>query len=218
MIMEDCDYVINLINYMFLELNIIVNDIEFSWVGLCLLIYEEGKDFFEILWKDEIWIFDLGLIIIVGGKLIGYRKMVEYIVDFVCDCLKEEGEKDFGLCKMKNMLILGGYVGGLKNFMFFVIMKIKEGIVVGLLEKDVKQLVIRYGFNVECVFNWVEVLKDEVVKCYILVYIFVEVEYSIEEEMIVIFVDFFVCRMGCLFFDINWVRIYKDVVIDFMSE
>lgn len=30
--------------------------------------------------------------------------------------------------------------------------------------------------------------------------------------------DFFVRRTGRLFFDINWVRTYKDAVIDFMSE
>lgn len=148
----------------------------------------------------------------------GYRKMVEYIVDFVCDCLKEEGGQDFGGCKMKMMLIFGGYVGGFKNFELFVEVKIKDGLKIGLLQEIVKQLVIRYGFNVDNVFNCIEGLKDEVVKCQILVYILVEVVYSIEEEMAVIFVDFFVCRMGRLFFDIKWVKMYKMVVIDYMSD
>lgn len=57
MIVQDCDYVVSFINYMFLELNIMVDDIELSWVGFRLFIYEEGKDLFEIFCKDEIWIF-----------------------------------------------------------------------------------------------------------------------------------------------------------------
>lgn len=87
MIIEDCIYIINVINYMFLSVKIIEKDIELSWVGVCLLIYEEGKSVFEIFCKDEIWIFEFGLIIIVGGKLIGYCKMVEMVVDYVMNLL-----------------------------------------------------------------------------------------------------------------------------------
>lgn len=100
---EDRDYVIKSINYMFPELNITANDIESSWAGLRPLIHEEGKDPSEISRKDEIWTSDSGLITIAGGKLTGYRKMAEHIVDLVRDRLKEEGEKDFGPCKTKNM-------------------------------------------------------------------------------------------------------------------
>lgn len=61
---------------MFFSVNVIDEDIELIWVGIRLLIYEEGKDFFEIFCKDEIWEGKLGLLIIVGGKLIGYCYMV----------------------------------------------------------------------------------------------------------------------------------------------
>ncbi|KMN96763.1 MULTISPECIES: glycerol-3-phosphate dehydrogenase [Bacillus] len=215
---EDRDYVIKSINYMFPELNITANDIESSWAGLRPLIHEEGKDPSEISRKDEIWTSDSGLITIAGGKLTGYRKMAEHIVDLVRDRLKEEGEKDFGPCKTKNMPISGGHVGGSKNLMSFVTAKTKEGIAAGLSEKDAKQLAIRYGSNVDRVFDRVEALKDEAAKRNIPVHILAEAEYSIEEEMTATPADFFVRRTGRLFFDINWVRTYKDAVIDFMSE
>lgn len=52
--------------------------------------------------------------------------MAEHIVDLVRDRLKEEGEKDFGPCKTKNMPISGGHVGGSKNLMSFVTAKTKK--------------------------------------------------------------------------------------------
>ncbi|MCG8399614.1 glycerol-3-phosphate dehydrogenase, partial [Bacillus atrophaeus] len=84
-------------------------------------------------------------------------------------------------CKTKNMPISGGHVGGSKNLASFVTAKTKEGIAAGLSEKDAKQLAIRYGSNVERVFNRVEALKDEAVKRNIPVHILAEAEYSIEE-------------------------------------
>lgn len=73
---------------MFLIVNVKDEDIELIWVGICLLIFEKGKDFFEILCKDEVWEGEFGLLIIVGGKLIGYCYMVLEIVDLLVKCLK----------------------------------------------------------------------------------------------------------------------------------
>lgn len=111
----DRDYVINAINYMFPELGIKAEDVESSWAGLRPLIHEEGKDPSEISRKDEIWTSESGLITIAGGKLTGYRKMAEHIVDLVRDRLKEEGGRDFGPCRTKTMPISGGHIGGSKN-------------------------------------------------------------------------------------------------------
>ncbi|MCS0542567.1 glycerol-3-phosphate dehydrogenase/oxidase, partial [Aeromonas veronii] len=80
---EDRAYLINTINYMFPRVNVKDSDIESSWAGVRPLIYEEGKDPSEISRKDEIWISDSGLITIAGGKLTGYRKMAETVVDKV---------------------------------------------------------------------------------------------------------------------------------------
>ncbi|MBU5241399.1 glycerol-3-phosphate dehydrogenase [Bacillus velezensis] len=218
MTVQDRDYVVSSINYMFPELNITADDIESSWAGLRPLIHEEGKDPSEISRKDEIWTSQSGLITIAGGKLTGYRKMAEHIVDLVRDRLKEEGGQDFGGCKTKTMPISGGHVGGSKNFESFVEAKTKDGLKIGLPQETAKQLAIRYGSNVENVFSRIEGLKDEAEKRQIPVHILAEAAYSIEEEMAATPADFFVRRTGRLFFDIKWVQTYKTAVIDYMSD
>lgn len=218
MTVQDRDYVVSSINYMFPELNITADDIESSWAGLRPLIHEEGKDPSEISRKDEIWTSQSGLITIAGGKLTGYRKMAEHIVDLVRDRLKEEGGQDFGGCKTKTMPISGGHVGGSKNFESFVEAKTKDGLKIGLSQETAKQLAIRYGSNVENVFSRIEGLKDEAEKRQIPVQILAEAAYSIEEEMAATPADFFVRRTGRLFFDIKWVQTYKTAVIDYMSD
>ncbi|WP_432681368.1 glycerol-3-phosphate dehydrogenase [Bacillus velezensis] len=218
MTVQDRDYVVSSINYMFPELNITADDIESSWAGLRPLIHEEGKDPSEISRKDEIWTSQSGLITIAGGKLTGYRKMAEHIVDLVRDRLKEEGGQDFGGCKTKTMPISGGHVGGSKNFESFVEAKTKDGLKIGLSQETAKQLAIRYGSNVENVFSRIEGLRDEAEKRQIPVHILAEAAYSIEEEMAATPADFFVRRTGRLFFDIKWVQTYKTAVIDYMSD
>ncbi|QVL40383.1 glycerol-3-phosphate dehydrogenase [Bacillus velezensis] len=218
MTVQDRDYVVSSINYMFPELNITADDIESSWAGLRPLIHEEGKDPSEISRKDEIWTSQSGLITIAGGKLTGYRKMAEHIVDLVRDRLKEEGGQDFGGCKTKTMPISGGHVGGSKNFESFVEAKTKDGLKIGLSQETAKQLAIRYGSNVENVFSRIEGLKDEAEKRQIPVHILAEAAYSIEEEMAATPADFFVRRTGRLFFDIKWVQTYKTAMIDYMSD
>ncbi|WP_377803049.1 glycerol-3-phosphate dehydrogenase [Bacillus amyloliquefaciens] len=218
MTVQDRNYVVSSINYMFPELNITADDIESSWAGLRPLIHEEGKDPSEISRKDEIWTSQSGLITIAGGKLTGYRKMAEHIVDLVRDRLKEEGGQDFGGCKTKTMPISGGHVGGSKNFESFVEAKTKDGLKIGLSQETAKQLAIRYGSNVENVFSRIEGLKDEAEKRQIPVHILAEAAYSIEEEMAATPADFFVRRTGRLFFDIKWVQTYKTAVIDYMSD
>lgn len=107
---------INTINYMFPTVKAKDADIESSWAGVRPLIYEEGKDPSEISRKDEIWVSDSGLITIAGGKLTGYRKMAETVVDKVGKLLAEEGFKaDLKPCQTKDIAISGGNVGGSKN-------------------------------------------------------------------------------------------------------
>lgn len=104
----DRQYVIDAINYMFPSVNITVKDIESSWTGLRPLIYEEGKSASEISRKDEVWQSPSGLITIAGGKLTGYRKMAEMVVDLVVDLFKQEHGASFPSSSTKNMPISGG--------------------------------------------------------------------------------------------------------------
>ena len=81
---EDCDYLLAAVNRTFDQINLSRSDIVSSWSGIRPLIYEDGKSASEISRKDEIFEAENGLISIAGGKLTGYRKMAERIVDLVC--------------------------------------------------------------------------------------------------------------------------------------
>ena len=56
---------------------------ESTWAGVRPLIYEDGKNPSEISRKDEVWQSLAGLFTIAGGKLTGYRKMAESIVNTI---------------------------------------------------------------------------------------------------------------------------------------
>ncbi len=79
----DALYLVNAVNNMFPDIELKIADIISSWAGLRPLIYEEGKSAGELSRKDEIFESNSGLISIAGGKLTGYRKMAERVVDKV---------------------------------------------------------------------------------------------------------------------------------------
>ena len=80
---EDAEYLVAAVNANFPSVSLTVSDIESSWAGLRPLIYEEGKSASELSRKDEIFESPSGLISIAGGKLTGYRKMAERVVNLV---------------------------------------------------------------------------------------------------------------------------------------
>ncbi|MFC0272169.1 glycerol-3-phosphate dehydrogenase/oxidase [Metabacillus herbersteinensis] len=218
MTVEDRDYVLKSISYMFPNLEIAVEDVESSWSGLRPLIHEDGKGPSEISRKDEIWTSDSGLITIAGGKLTGYRKMAEQIVNTVTKRLHEEENKSYGPCVTKNMPISGGHVGGASKFPVFVKQKTEEGKQIGLTSEQAHDLASRYGSNVDKIFDIVVHLNDLARDIKVPVTLLAEVQYSITEEMATTPSDFFVRRTGAVYFNINWAKQWKDSVTDFMSS
>ncbi|MFM8740381.1 MAG: glycerol-3-phosphate dehydrogenase/oxidase, partial [Cytophagales bacterium] len=81
----DAEYILHAVNATFPTVRLMLSDVESSWAGLRPLIHEEGKSASELSRKDEIFESESGLISIAGGKLTGYRKMAERIVDKVLD-------------------------------------------------------------------------------------------------------------------------------------
>ncbi|KGX92916.1 glycerol-3-phosphate dehydrogenase [Pontibacillus halophilus JSM 076056 = DSM 19796] len=215
---DDRDYVLKSIDYMFPGLNITKEDVESSWSGLRPLIYEQGKDPSEISRKDEIFTSDSGLISIAGGKLTGYRKMAESVINQVTSELSSENGKTYGKSQTKNMPISGGDVGGSKGFKRFMERKVEEGKGLGMGEDQARRLIQLYGGNVDHVYNRYENRKEEAKKHDIDPVVFAMVTYALEEELTYKPVDFFVRRSAALFFDIHWVHLHKESVIRYMSE
>lgn len=80
---KDVEYLLNAANNMFPTLKLSIKDVESSWAGLRPLIHEEGKSASEMSRKDEIFESSTGLVSIAGGKLTGYRKMAERVLDLI---------------------------------------------------------------------------------------------------------------------------------------
>lgn len=214
---DDRKYVIQAINYMFPSLDITVDDVESSWTGLRPLIHEDGKDPSEISRKDEIWTSDSGLVTIAGGKLTGYRKMAEIVVDLLAKRFQEEEGRRFSACITKKLPISGGDVGGSKNFPAFIKEKAKVGTELGLTQTEAEKLVKRYGANVDKVYNYSKSYFEHFMKEELSLYLYLQLAYSINEEMTAKPIDFFNRRTGALLFDIHWTKEWKDKVVAFMA-
>lgn len=213
---EDREYLLRAIDYMFPQVEIRPEDVESSWAGLRPLIHEEGKSPSEISRKDEIFVSDSGLLSIAGGKLTGYRKMAESIVDLVAEQLAEEDGRMFPGTRTKEMPISGGDVGGSAGFRGFIDQKVAVGRKFGLEEKVVRSLAQRYGSNLDVIFGLYEEESREegglnpVVRSIL--------RYAMEYESAYKPTDFFIRRTSALFFHIDWVREHKDAVIDYMAR
>ncbi|MFS0821654.1 glycerol-3-phosphate dehydrogenase/oxidase [Bacillus sp. 1P02SD] len=218
MTQEDRDYILKAIHYMFPEVNVTKDDVESSWAGVRPLIWEEGKDPSEISRKDEIWESESGLITIAGGKLTGYRKMAENIVDLLASKLTAEYQKQFSPCSTKHLKISGGDVGGSEQFKHYIKDQIKLGKGIGLSEKEAEYLALQYGSNTPKLFEIIQ-YEFETAKSYSLpITLFAKLQYALEHEMAATPVDFFNRRTGAILFDISMVRQYKENVITYMQD
>lgn len=215
---SDRDYIIASINYMFPTVSITSDDIESNWAGVRPLIWEEGKNPSEISRKDEIWESKSGLITIAGGKLTGYRKMAETVVDLLAKKFNEEVGERFPSCNTKGYPISGGNVGGSKKFTMYITNQVKEGVESGLTTVEATKLAKMYGSNVPILFEIVKGHHENMQKYGIPIVLFAQLKYAIDYEMAYSPVDFFNRRTGALLFDINLVKVYKEHVINYMAE
>ncbi|MEK4172418.1 glycerol-3-phosphate dehydrogenase/oxidase [Lysinibacillus sp. FSL L8-0312] len=210
---EDRDYIMNAIRYMFPNVKVTDADIESSWAGVRPLIHEDGKNPSEISRKDEVWVSPSGLVTIAGGKLTGYRKMAETVLNTIA----QELEQQFGIqsspCTTKKIPISGGDIGGSKKLYAFLHDHTRLGKKLGLSEEEAKFLTQHYGSNVDIVFNYVTeghpVLPS---------WLYAQLMYGIHHELVVHPNDFMVRRTGYMFFQMAIVKQYKEAILDEMAK
>ncbi len=215
---EDLDYLLKAINFMFPDVKVSEKDVESNWAGVRPLIWEEGKDPSEISRKDEIWESESGLMTIAGGKLTGYRKMAEKIVDLLVDKFEKEYGKQFGPCVTKHTPISGGDVGGSAKFNEFINEASKIGQSSGLSKEEADSLASKYGSNVYRLFDIVKNNADTAKEFELPITLFAELQYALTYEMVVTPVDFFLRRTGAVLFNIHLVNQYKENVIQYMQS
>ncbi|OKL37061.1 glycerol-3-phosphate dehydrogenase/oxidase [Domibacillus mangrovi] len=209
---EDRTYLLEAVRFMFPSVYVNESNIESSWAGVRPLIYEEGKGPSEISRKDEIWESETGLLTIAGGKLTGYRKMAEMIIDRVAKWFKEEQFILFSPSETKHLPISGGDVGGSAKFPAYVQEKMAVGMEKGFSKKEAEILVNQYGSNVDKLFAH----KKENSPLPNVLY--AQLMYAIEEEMTYTPADFFIRRISALLFDLKTVLDYKEVCIEIIAD
>ncbi|MFX3618138.1 MAG: glycerol-3-phosphate dehydrogenase/oxidase [Sporolactobacillus sp.] len=214
---EDRDYILDAINGMFPTVHLTASDVESSWAGVRPLVQEEGKSPSEISRKDEIFLSASGLISIAGGKLTGYRKMADRVVNEVTAQLSKESGKTYPSCQTVKLELSGGHFGGSKNYSNYVREQTRKGEAFGLSEETAADLVMKYGTNVPELFNYIRSNTEEAEKYGMTAAIFATIQYAIEKERVVSPVDYFTRRSGKTFFDIRWARKWATPILNYMA-
>ena len=129
----DAMYLISAVNNMFDGVSISIDDVKSSWAGLRPLIHEEGKPASELSRKDEIYVSNTELISIAGGKLTGYRKMAERIVDLINKKYLRRFDKMFQEVKTEKIVLSGGSFRNHKEVLNYI--------------KTIQEKISKLGFN-----------------------------------------------------------------------
>lgn len=207
----DATYLISAVNNMFPEIDLTLSDIQSSWAGLRPLIHEEGKSATELSRKDEIFISDTELISIAGGKLTGYRKMAERIVDLVAKKYARRFDKEFDEIKTKEILLSGGTFKSYQEVQSYTDAIYNRIAEVDFNQKDAEYLVHNYGKQTDIILQKFDDLMHDNMQEKMLKS---EVWFTINYEMTCSPTDFFMRRTGRLFFDIQSVFMYKEFVLN----
>ncbi|MGX6971882.1 glycerol-3-phosphate dehydrogenase/oxidase [Vagococcus lutrae] len=213
--MEDVTYILNAVNQVFDIEPLTLADIESSWSGVRPLIHEEGKSPSEISRKDEIFHSETGLYSIAGGKLTGYRKMAEEIVDKVLKDLSQNEGYTYVPCATKHLTLSGGDVGGGDGFAEFKARHIELGVSeYGLTAEEADKLVQRYGSNVTAVYNYLDQNQETRLPRIEAAML----QYGLEHEMTIHPIDFLLRRSSYMLFNMaRCEEIYQDVINEMAS-
>lgn len=210
---EDVEYLLSAIHHMFPFVKVSNEQVESTWTGVRPLIYENGKNPSEISRKDEVWQSESGLFTIAGGKLTGYRKMAESIVNTIS---KQLGDERYGPCVTKHLALSGGDIGGSDQLEAFVSKKELVAPSYGLTKEEGRRLAKFYGTNVDKVFQYAHILSTTPTTLPLSLQ--AQVYYAVHEEMAYSPVDFLVRRTGMLYFQVDRYKKYKDDVLKVMAQ
>jgi glycerol-3-phosphate dehydrogenase len=195
--MKDVEYLIDAVNLFSPTLNLKVDDIESHWCGIRPLILDKTKkNTSSISRKDEVFEDEYGIITIAGGKLTGCLSMAMDVADF----LKKKGylvnkvkplprELKFSGCEFESESDISDYFE----------QQVGESKQIGGTPKSISRLIHTYGKHTEQIVDlayriWPEFNdKSIVLLC-------AEILFSIENEWVKTYSDFWIRRTGNLYF------------------
>ena len=207
----DALYLISAVNNMFPKINLEMEDIVSSWAGLRPLIHEEGKSASELSRKDEIFTSDTGLISMAGGKLTGYRKMAERVLNRIAKKMVEDFDIEIKECTTEEIPLCGNdfkKFKHVKKYIDEIYERIKGD---GFTKYNAWFLVTNYGIQTETILDYYSKQKGENNEIRLAL---AELCFGIDYEMVHNPMDFFIRRTGRLYFDIDSVRSLMDPVLE----
>ena len=208
----EVNYLIKTIQSLFPQLSIDVSDIISSWVGVRPLIKEPGKKSTEVSRKDEIFVSTSGLISIAGGKLTGFRKMAEKVVNLLVKShFKDKiGLKESGITK--NTLLEGNSFKS-ESDLYNYIVKAKDLFTDLDFEPNLAPVLIkRYGDKIDIIIDLIvnKLNVNDKMECLLEA----EIKYGIYHEMIYFPTDFVQRQTGMLWFDRPLCISKKNFILD----
>ena len=208
----EVNYLIKTIQSLFPQLSIDVSDIISSWVGVRPLIKEPGKKSTEVSRKDEIFVSPSGLISIAGGKLTGFRKMAEKVVNLLVKShFKDKiGLKESGITK--NTLLEGNSFKS-ESDLYNYIVKVKDLFTDLDFEPNLAPVLIkRYGDKIDIIIDLIvnKLNVNDKMECLLEA----EIKYGIYHEMIYFPTDFVQRQTGMLWFDRPLCNSKKNFILD----
>ncbi|HRG10196.1 MAG TPA: glycerol-3-phosphate dehydrogenase [Cyclobacteriaceae bacterium] len=211
---DDVNYILHAVNETFPSVLLTLADVESSWAGLRPLIHEEGKSASELSRKDEIFESPTGLISIAGGKLTGYRKMAERVVDKVID--QQFEDSDLKSCTTDKMILPGG------DFTEYSEVKKLEAELAGKLGtlnqrgNEATNLVHLYGTQSKTIVDYLEQHQTGEPEQDL---VLAKAWFAVQHEMAITPLDFINRRSGLLYFNHpKMIRNLQAVIAYFASE
>jgi glycerol-3-phosphate dehydrogenase len=211
--LEDAEYLIRGVNSTFSGVNLSVKDIESSWAGLRPLIHEDGKSASELSRKDEIFESPTGLISIAGGKLTGYRKMAERVVNLVVK--RYFSSRGIRPTQTQKILLANSRFPSNRKIRSYIASVSERLSEFDLAIRTPKYLVENYGNQTDLILQQFLTMDHNQAELSLLK---AEAWFSIHNEMTITLADFFVRRTGLLYFEIRKVTDYKNAVADYFAE
>lgn len=207
----DAIYLITAVNNMFPDIHLEMDDIISSWAGLRPLIHEEGKSASELSRKDEMFTSDSGLFSIAGGKLTGYRKMAERVVDKVAEKFEDNYNIEFKECKTEEIGLSGGPWKNYKEVKKYTKELQKRLNKEGFKSYTGWYLVSVYGKQAEEILKIYNELADNDIEIKL---IKAELHFCADFELLQTPLDFFIRRTGRLYFDIESLKKMLEIVLE----
>lgn len=204
---EDAGYLLQAVNEVFPDIYLSQGDVESCWAGLRPLIHQEGKSLSEISRRDEVFLAADGLITIAGGKLTGYREMAKKTVNMVTrsrrGCLTRK------IPLSTHPLLDEEEVDAYRKR---VIQQIRP---MGLDPAKAKYLVFTYGRETDHILGLMpEFATSDPLESLIRS----ELQFTLEQEMVMNAIDFFDRRTGKIYFDRDGVQRYKEIIINDLAK